>query len=323
MASIDSFESSAPKVSVALATYNGEKYLSALLESIARQTWIPFEIIVSDDASTDSTLDVLCGFESALPLKISAHVERLGVIANFNRALSSCGGDYIALADQDDVWLPEKISKLMEKMLEQEALLGKETPTLIFSNLNIVDDKLQKIPPFRFLKSVYETQERQQLIDLLVKNSIPGCAMLINRALLQRAMPIPKNFFMHDWWLALTATTFGVIKGVDSSLVEYRQHQTNYSGAYPLQVSFGLNLLKKRTWSDFIELSTNRVRVITANLKEFEARYGTVLPANTQKVISRFRRHFNSPLNRQRYALRTHSSFKFWLLYQKLGALLN
>jgi glycosyltransferase involved in cell wall biosynthesis len=305
------------KLSVALATYNGAIYLEDLLYSLNRQTRMPWEVVATDDASSDSTLEILHRHESRLPLKIIQNRERGGVIANFNRALSACSGDYIALADQDDVWLPGKCAKLLEKMLEQERLLGQETPILIFCNLNIVDDKLAPIPPFELFRSVYEIQERQRVTDLLVRNSIPGCAMLINRALLQRAMPIPEGFFMHDWWLALTAAAFGTIKGVDAALLQYRQHEANACGISDPQRRFQSKLIRWQSWSHFNQEARRRTHIIMTNLDKFERQYGTILPFDVRRETALFRRRFASPLGRPWYALRVHSNFKLWKLCQK------
>ena len=106
------------RISIALCTYNGDPYLSELLESLAGQDFRPCELVVCDDGSTDSTLSILNEFEhvAPFPIRIFNNTENLGVIKNFEKALSLCTGDYIAPCDQDDIWQPEKLERLVTRL---------------------------------------------------------------------------------------------------------------------------------------------------------------------------------------------------------------
>ena len=136
------------KLSVALCTYNGEKFIAEQLESIARQTVLPDELIICDDRSADQTVQILHEFANKAPFPVSIYHNEttLGVIRNFEQAISLCKGEYIALADQDDVWLPEKIEKslaLIESAQAQYA--GEEVPLLVHTDLKVVDQQLKVI----------------------------------------------------------------------------------------------------------------------------------------------------------------------------------
>lgn len=218
-------------VSIALATYNGEKYLPELLRSLENQTWDNIEIIASDDNSTDNTLEVL-GRQLRHPIEIITNTKRLGVNGNFERSIFGCNGAYIALADQDDVWCPEKISDLMSAMQNEERKHGKDTPILIFSDLEIVDKKLECIHK-SFFSLTQKSQKASQLRDFILGNHIPGCSMLLNRAAISLTLPFPKNIVIHDWWLAMVVATFGHIHYIDKAHVKYRQHGNNTIGAGP------------------------------------------------------------------------------------------
>jgi glycosyltransferase involved in cell wall biosynthesis len=211
--------------SVALATYNGSAYISELLHSIAAQTLTPDEVVVSDDGSTDNTVDLVRDFQGTLNLRVIANDRRNGIVPNFTRALSDCRGELIALADQDDVWAERKLEMLVAKASKEE----RDRPLLVFSDLVVVDQNLALIND-SFFRTSKKDATACKLRDFILTNHLPGCSMLINRALIARALPIPDNFRMHDWWLAMVAATFGKIVFCDDALVQYRQHSTNNVG---------------------------------------------------------------------------------------------
>jgi len=308
------FGEKAPKVCVALATFNGQKYIGELLDSIARQSWKPIEVVASDDASTDSTLMLLNEFKTTMNLKLVAGATRGGVISNFNRALGACDADYIALADQDDVWQPEKIAVMMGKLLQIEQRHGKKSPALVFCNLEIVNERLEGIPPFHFFSSVSETEGRQNVADLLLRNHVPGCSMLFNRALLSRAMPVPETFYMHDWWLALVAASFGRVAGVDAALVKYRQHSSNVAGFETVVPAAGARLMSPNVWREFLGKSRRRAGIVSRNLQLFEERFADELPDMARLQKEFFKRCFTSFIHRARYLKRTGSGLNVWTL---------
>ncbi len=241
------------QITVLLAAYNGEAYVAEQLDSILNQTVEHLKIIVSDDGSGDGTRRILEDYQRRYPGQIElCHHEKTGtgqetsVISdtsvrqrpsavppaamNFFWLLAHAQGDYILLSDQDDVWKPDKVEKLLAKLEELEELLGIETPILVHSDMEVVDARLNQISPsfFRYQKA---NPHRSSLAQVLVENPVTGGAMMMNRALLEMVRQVPRACFMHDWWIALVAAGFGVIGYVPEALYLYRQHGHNTLGA--------------------------------------------------------------------------------------------
>lgn len=224
----------APDVSVVLCTHNGEKWLESQLESILSQTRTPDELIVGDDASQDSTFGMIQSFarRADFPVHIARHEPRLGVMDNFDVTLSRANGRYIALCDQDDVWLPTRIESGVEAISSIEGD-GSE-PTLVFSDLILIDEQDRESGRSFMETRGIDGRPDNTLGTLLRHNLVTGCTITCNRALLQIAMPFPEHIVMHDWWLALVAAAIGNIKMLDAPTVRYRLHGTNQIGAQPL-----------------------------------------------------------------------------------------
>ena len=130
-----------PLISIALATYNGEKYLREFLDSIAYQTYKNIEIIACDDQSTDNTVKILEEYSKILNLRYYLNENRLGPVKNFEKALKLCSGRFIALADQDDIWLPEKIETLYNEIIKDNNILCvKSDAYLIDANCNFITE---------------------------------------------------------------------------------------------------------------------------------------------------------------------------------------
>lgn len=213
-----------PKISVALATYNGEKYLKEQLDSIFCQTINPFEVIACDDQSSDSTIEILKEYQQKHSvLKVYVNNQKLGVTKNFEKAISLCIGDYVALADQDDVWLNEKLEVSFKKMMEIETT---NKPSLVFSDLEFVDDNLNTINP-SFWKHLGITIEKETFKKLLFRNSVTGSTVLINKLFQAELTNIPSAVLMHDHWIALIAFSFGCYGYIKRPMTKYRQHTRN------------------------------------------------------------------------------------------------
>lgn len=222
-------------VSVALCTYNGEQFIEAQLQSLARQTVQPDELIITDDGSQDGTMEIVRAFAAGAPfrMRIFQHEHPLGVVANFSEAVGYCEGDYIALCDQDDVWLPDKLARELDLLQRYEAQYGREYPVLAHSDLCVTDAGLRckAASLMRFQGIRNEETAQGALSVLLVQNYVTGCTMVFNRALKQRVWPFPPEAVMHDWWIALVAAAVGRIAFVDDALLLYRQHEDNQVGA--------------------------------------------------------------------------------------------
>ncbi len=219
------------ELSVALCTCHGEAWLEAQLDSILSQTLQPSELIVGDDASKDGTFGILQAFSkrAPFPVHIARHEPALGVVDNFEVTLSRARGQYIALCDQDDLWLPDRLERSVSKVRQAEGDGSK--PVLVHSDLVLIDadgrDMGEKFMEIRGL----DGHPANPLCVLLRHNLVTGCTVTCNRALLEVARPFPERLVMHDWWLALVAATTGEIHFMDEPTVRYRQHGNNQVGA--------------------------------------------------------------------------------------------
>ncbi|MBA3247724.1 MAG: glycosyltransferase family 2 protein [Pyrinomonadaceae bacterium] len=184
------------KLSVAMCTYNGARYLQEQLASLAAQTRPPDELVVCDDCSTDETRAILEEFRAraAFPVRLYFNEQNLRVVRNFAKAISLCGGDIIALCDQDDVWLPEKLSRF-EAEFARAPEIG-----LVFSDLEVVDEDLRPLG-FRAWQSFWvDFGEREQRLFaqgrafdvLLTRNMVTGAAMAFRATYKDLVLPIPE-----------------------------------------------------------------------------------------------------------------------------------
>lgn len=204
-------------VSVAMATYNGERYLWQQLESLAMQARLPDELVVTDDQSTDATVALVERFsrQAPFPVHLEVNESRLGPTQNFGRALSLCRGDLILLCDQDDVWLPEKIRAHVEL-----ASTGGEAACWVLDAL-MADGELRPTG----------ASKMQRIADagLPVTAMVMGCCTAFRRDLLDLLLPIPATADAHDNWLVGVADLLGLVSRHGQAFQYYRRHGENVS----------------------------------------------------------------------------------------------
>ena len=240
------------KVAVVVCTYNGEKFLAEQLQSILDQTHPPDGIIVSDDGSSDSTLDVVEEFSSRdsgakrPQWTVQSRKKPLGVAGNFASALKKAQGDFVALADQDDVWEPNRVEKGLARF--------RDGVLLVHSDATLIDEAGQ--PTGSLMSALRLTGgERRSLLSgnaldaLLRRNLVTGATTMIRASLLQQALPIPEGW-VHDEWLGLVAAMKGGVVFSEESLVRYRQHGSNEIGATKTDLDEATRRLRE-TRSDF------------------------------------------------------------------------
>lgn len=223
-----SYFSTMNKVAVLLATYNGQKFIDDILDSLMFQKFF-LQIYARDDGSKDCTYKILANRNAQLHL-LDDLFGNVGVLANFNILVEANDAPYMAFADQDDIWEPEKLAAQMDVMRHMEGHYGSQTPLLVHSDLAVCDANMKLIAP-SFWKFQRLNPQVTAFSRLLVQNNVTGCTVLINRALADLAFPIPREAVMHDWWLALVASAAGKIGFVPRPLVRYRQHGANQIGA--------------------------------------------------------------------------------------------
>jgi glycosyltransferase involved in cell wall biosynthesis len=239
------------KVSVVVATYNGAEFLARQLESILAQTHAPSEIIVSDDGSSDSTLDIVTKFQNATPGKggptwrVLLRKKPLGVAGNFASALAVAKGDLVAFADQDDVWEANKLEALIPHFDDARTLLAHSDALLIDAKGRETGSLMRAL---RLTARERSALRGGRALDaLLRRNLVTGATMMIRRSLLETALPIPAGW-IHDEWLALIAALQGGVVFDQRPLVRYRQHGANQIGASRLSAAdAGERLREKRS----------------------------------------------------------------------------
>ena len=223
-------------VTVLMATYRGKQYLEQQLDTILAQT-VPVRILISDDGSDDGTREMLENYAGWYPEQVFLHHRTQhtgGAAGNFfwlmQEALKDEKNEYIFFSDQDDVWENNKVSVMLHRMKVLEKGLGKQCPILLYSDMEVVDEDLYEISP-SFAAYTHQDPDRSSFAELLVENQVTGGASMINRALLTHCAMEPEICCMHDWWIALTASCFGVIEFMPRVLSKYRQHGDNVLGA--------------------------------------------------------------------------------------------
>lgn len=233
----------ATDLSVALCTFNGALYLREQLDSLLRQTSPPTELVLSDDGSSDASVSIVTEFARAagMRLVVAPTHTRLGVVQNFNLALSLCSRQYVALSDQDDVWLADKLATALAVMHEGEAQYGTSCPLLVHTDLIVMSADLRPISSlFRRSAGLHNPSPDDALTILLTQNFATGSTMLVNRPLLECALPIPKEAVVHDWWLALVAASCGHMLYLDRPTIMYRQHGSNAIGVHTTTMAASL-----------------------------------------------------------------------------------
>ena len=224
----------ASDVAVALCTYQGGSYVREQLATILDQDCLPGEIVVSDDGSTDSTLDLVEGALSearrrGIQTRLLRNESPMGVTANFEAALTSCTREIIILCDQDDIWAPDRVSQVKATFVSNPAA------TLIQGDAFLVDAKGRRTGVMLFEALGLTPREVAQLrggdafAALLKRNLATGATMAIKRALLLRALPFPREW-LHDEWLAIISAAQGGVAVSAKPTVSYRQHGLNQVG---------------------------------------------------------------------------------------------
>lgn len=222
-------------IDVLLATFDGEKYLPDLLASLERQTHPDWQLIVRDDESTDGTPSLIEDWAARQGDRVRILHDgrsRLGTCANFGAVLEASDAPYFMFCDQDDVWLPDKMTELLRSIRQAEEQRGTETPTLAHSDLIIVDEDLHELhrSSWRYQR-LFKASSRHRRERMILHNPIAGCATIGNAALRQAALPIPNEAYMHDWWVVLVAANLGNIVENPVPTMLYRQHGSNTIGA--------------------------------------------------------------------------------------------
>jgi glycosyltransferase involved in cell wall biosynthesis len=219
------------RISVAMCTYNGARFLSNQLESIAVQTRLPDELIVCDDRSADGSVEIVRNFanKTAFPVRLEINEENLGSTKNFERAIGLCQGEIIALADQDDAWQAEKLSR-MASAFEHDEHIG-----AVFSDANLIDEDSQLLSKTLWDSLLFNSREQRKFehgqgLEVLLKHAvITGATMAFRSKFRDLTIPIPSTH-VHDHWIALLIASVSQLAPIRTPLVRYRRHQAQQIG---------------------------------------------------------------------------------------------
>ncbi len=251
------------KISIALCTYNGAKFLEDQLESFLTQTRQPDELVICDDRSTDETIEIIEDFRRRAPFPIVLHRNEinLGSTKNFEQAIALCTGDLIFLADQDDVWMPAKLEKFA-RVFEKSASVG-----MVFSDAEIVDENLRSAN-CRLWDFTFSAERRTEALNgnifqvFLAQNAVTGATMAFRAERRNDFIPIPENIpnLIHDGWISLVIAAQADVVFIEEPLIKYRQHTAQ-------QLGIGYEAALAR---DFTQRKNRYAASVEMNLNEIE-----------------------------------------------------
>ena len=221
-------------IDILLATYNGEKYIKALLHSIEEQTYKNINLIIRDDSSKDNTLNIIKEFQTKSSLNIQIIQDNKGNLGStrcFEELIKHSTSDYCMFCDQDDVCLPQKVNQTYLKIKELEST-NPQKPVLVFTDLYVVNENLQIIADSFFnLQKLYPDVCHNPW-KCMALSVAPGCTMLLNKECKKFILPIP-SFLVHDHWIITNIAYYGKCDYIPWGTILYRQHSNNCIGAHP------------------------------------------------------------------------------------------
>jgi glycosyltransferase involved in cell wall biosynthesis len=268
------------EIDVLLATCNGAQFLEEQLHSLFTQTFQNFRLVVRDDCSEDSTLDVVEHFRSRYSDSIEIHrnATRQGACSNFSLLTQQSVAPYFAFCDQDDIWHPDKLELSLRAMRMVEHRHGIDTPAIVFTDVALMNESAEIISPSMW-RAMHVVPECLTFGSQLVQNLVTGCTVLGNRSLLKLGSPVAADAYMHDYWFGLVATAFGVVCPLRTVTVNYRQHPKNAIGAKYRSAAGKIAQL----WSDpdlraYMAASQKQAR-------EFASRYASMLKVEHKTTL--------------------------------------
>lgn len=258
-------------ISIALATYNGEKYIRNQLDSIISQSYTDFELIICDDNSSDTTIDIIKSYQEK-DNRISLHLNKsnIGFLKNFEKALSLCKGDYIACCDQDDIWEPNHLEVLYNNIGKNDCI-GADA-LLVDADLTSLNKTLSQSMDVHIIPNTnIQLFNRECFYNL-----IQGTACLFSKRLLQYIIPFPKGIKFHDHWIALNACIHNGCKYKPQKILLYRCHSQNITGYKEFKLLHALQTIR--------QASKFRATIYQHNLAMLQAILPYITDKNQQNI---------------------------------------
>jgi rhamnosyltransferase len=246
-----------------MSTYDGATYLEEQINSIINQDYEGWSLLIRDDGSADSTVKIINDFalnDDRITI-LATDRKNIGPASSFMQLLGHSASDYFMFADQDDVWLPDKISLTLDALKKIEG--GSSEPCLVYTDLQVVDDQLNLISPSFLRYQRLAPRKFSCFLRELLQNIVTGCTIGGNAALRQKALNVlhttQNKLIMHDWWLALVAFYFGTVFHVPVASLLYRQHGNNQLGAKGSGIARYLRILKEQNTCHRVHDYLNKV----------------------------------------------------------------
>lgn len=251
------------KVNILMSTYNGEKFVAEQIESIQKQTYTEWNLIIRDDGSTDRTCDIVDGFVSNDSRIKLIRAENVGVIKSFYELTKNSDADFYFFADQDDYWLPEKLVVMLEEAKNHD----NQKPIMYYTDLKVTDKALN-VTAASMIRSQSD-HANTKLVQELTENTVTGGASMINHEL-AKLWQTTNDIIMHDWYLAMLAAAVGELVYIDQPTHLYRQHDANVLGARTfskrLKKWFHPNLWFEKYWWLITASQKQAQKLLTENL---------------------------------------------------------
>jgi glycosyltransferase involved in cell wall biosynthesis len=262
------------RVNVLVTTYNGAQFLREQLESIEVQTWPEICVTIRDDGSTDETTELLEAWAAGRSHVTVLGGSRLGVTKNFLTLLAHPDeeSDYFAFADQDDVWLPDKVERAVSAL----RLCRADEPTMYCTRLEYADERLRHL-------GYTSVPKRLGFANALVENIATGCTMVMNRCARELVCEkLPDRALIHDWWCYLVVSAFGKVIYDERPSIRYRQHENNLTGGTPSR----MELFMRRSLR-FLRYEKGRP-LVSDQAAEFNRCFGDRLGEQDREILERF-----------------------------------
>ena len=202
-------------ISIAMCSYNGERFIKEQIDSILDQSYSNFELIITDDRSSDKTIEIIKDYQqNDKRIKLYQNETNLGFVKNFEKAISLCTGDYIALTDQDDIWKKDKLKTFIENIGEN---------VLIYSDAILIDEHASDLGK-ELIRPTNNLIAGSNNRAFLLENCMSGNTLMFKKELVQYILPIPDDVSFHDIWIAFVASTYGSIIFTDEPMTYYRRY---------------------------------------------------------------------------------------------------